>query len=219
MPKRVVKARKRRPDWGSLLDDGTHDVRRLDSVVRFSGIPVTFAETTAAHSYWVSFFSLLIHGFLRETGDLLDDLELAGVLQHAITHDLGECVTGDVVRTLKYATPEMKREVDRAEAKLMADLLPTRVLRTSKMATTTASVIVKAADFMSLWQFMRREAARGNMEIIPYYSRMVADLEAASKSVPPWIRGLYEVMASEARAVGADCFGKKASSSRWWRKI
>ncbi len=206
--------------WESLVSDGTHDVRRLDSVIRFSSIPVTFSESTAAHSFWVSLYSLMIWQTLECTGwkRLLPSLE--EVLRHAVTHDIGESVTGDVVRTLKYSSKEMKEAVDNSEKLLVATLLPHGVRRTVPASVSpSAKAIVKAADFLSLWQFMRREAARHNLEIIPYYERMLCDLRAAATASMPMLEGLYRKMVVEAQDVATDCFGRLADSPRWRRTI
>jgi len=226
-PAKLVKRRKadrRRPDvpgpdWASLLLDSTHDVRRLDSVVRFSSIPVTFSESTAAHSFWVTLYSLMIWQAVAERNpDSAPPLE--DVLRHAVTHDLGESVAGDVVRTLKYATPEMKREVDRAESILVSELLPKSVRQTIlRSPDKDVLSIVKAADFLSLWQFMRREAARKNLEIIPYFWRMVRDLQAKAKENDCLVGQLYHHMVLEAKSVGQDCFGDQLFADRWYREI
>lgn len=220
---RRTSVRKARPaktaDWASLLDSCTHDVRRLDSVIRFSSIPVTFSESTAAHSFWVTLYSLMIWQALSDARPgKMPPLE--DVLRHAVTHDLGESVAGDVVRTLKYATPEMKREVDRAEGLLVNELLP-KAVRATFLPSPSHDVlsIVKAADFLSLWQFMRREASRKNLEIMPYYVRMTKDLLAKEGEKDPLVGGLYRAMRSEADQVGADCFGKLYFSKRWHREI
>ncbi len=208
-----------RPDWDLLLHASTHDVRRLDSVIRFSSIPVTFSESTATHSFWVALYSLMIWQSLAESAPQ-EVPSLEEVLRHAVTHDLGESVGGDVVRTLKYSTPEMKREVDRAEDILVRKLLPGEVKRTVLLGPDDdVLAIVKAADFLSLWQFMRREAARNNFEIMPYYERMIKDLLAKEEEGDSLVGGLYRSMRMEADRVAVDCFGKLYLSKRWHREI
>lgn len=200
--KRLLKA-KAPPDWASLLSDSTHDVRRLSNVIRFSSIPVTYSESTAEHSFWVALYALMIYRELPSSGTSHEE---ASVLRHALTHDLSECVGGDVVRTLKYATKRMKRAVDHAEGILVRKLLPDRVASLAIEPSPVVQAVVKAADFMSLFHFMRREAARHNYEIIPFYWRMVRDIESATSSAVPALRPLYEEMARESRSLAEDCF-------------
>jgi len=225
-PKKPPTKRRRDPEpvhpilWTNLLTAGTHDARRLDSVVRFSSIPVTFSETTAAHSFWVSLYSLMVWQVLQSTPWRRIAPTLEEVLHHAVTHDVAESVTGDVVRTLKYSSPGMKKAVDEAETLLVSQLLPHEVKRAlPRNVSPEAKAIVKAADFLSLWQFMRREAARHNLEILPYYLRMIRDLREQSASVPAFLSGLYVEMVKEAQEVLRDCFGDLADNPRWARCV
>lgn len=206
--------------WRTLLGDTTTDIRRLDSVNRFSSIPVTYLESTAAHSYWVSLFALMIWQKMEEHGWKGGLPDLGEVLRYAISHDAGEGVTGDVIRPMKYATPEMKRAVDSAERMLSEKLFPANVKKAVIFSPSEATkAIVKAADWMSLWHFMRREAARHNFEIIPYYYRMVRDLAAARDSAIPELVNLYDVICSEADVIGHQCFREMAMDSRWNREM
>ncbi len=208
----------------------TGDVRRLSHVTRFSSIPVSVLETTAEHSFWVTLFSMMIHRHLGAP-----DEHVAEITTHAVLHDLAECVTGDVVRTFKYATPEIKQAVDDAELILTEKLLPPEVKSLYAWSeglapgenpqdySDYAKAVVKAADWMSLYHYMRREAARGNREIIPFYNRMTVELgKAGEKAYGTWtpeFSGLFKAMTSEANRVGRDCFGDSMVSPRWNREV
>lgn len=200
--------------WSDVLSAMTGNIQRLDRVTRYSSIPFSFPEATSTHSFWVAFYSALICAHLKEKSP-----PLADVLLYAITHDAAEAVTGDVVRLLKYSTPELKREVDRSEKILVNQMFP-QVLRSLMISPTKAvKAVVKAADFMSLFHYMRREAARMNLEIIPYYARMLSDLEVASKKAPKWLTKFYWEIMLEAKSIYRECFGKFAYSTRWVRKV
>lgn len=214
---RKAKTKQSKPkteSWSDVLSAMTGNIQRLDRVTRYSSVPFSFPEATSTHSFWVAFYSALICAHLKEKSP-----PLADVLLHALTHDAAEAVTGDVVRLLKYSTPELKKEIDRSEKILVNQMFP-RILR-SLMVTPTKSVkaVVKAADWMSLFHYMRREAARMNMEIIPYYARMLSDLEVATKKAPKWLTKFYWEIRLEATCVYRDCFGKLAYSTRWVRKV
>lgn len=172
----------RQSRWDDLLSAASGDIRRLDHVVRFSSIPVSFQETTSMHSYWVGIYSAMIHREAVPDDGLFRNL-LGPILLKALVHDLPECVTGDVVRVFKYSTPELKKEVDRAE-EILARELPDAVTGLMKPSMVEdrhrryVEAVVKCADFMSLSQFMIREAQRGNGQIRPFFSRMEKDLES-----------------------------------------
>ena len=165
-----------------MLEAASGDVRRLSHVVRYSSIPISVPENVAEHSYWVCLYSALIHQVLRPA-----DHELIGaLLLKATIHDLAECVTGDVVRTFKYSSTTLREEINKAEDNIIRNLPgPIQVLMNGvapKLAHGEGpyvEAVVKAADFMSLHQYMMREVRRGNREIIrPYYLRMEDDLRA-----------------------------------------
>ena len=201
-------------DWRDVLYATISDVQRLDRVIRYSSIPFSVPEATSTHSFWVTLYSALICTHLGDSSPPLSE-----VLLYAVTHDISEAVTGDVVRVLKYSTPEMKQQVDRSEKILIDKLFPTLLKKITIKPTKKTKIIVKAADFMSLFHFMRREAARMNLEIIPFYYRMLRDMKDESEKVPHWIAGLYREMMIEAEMVGQDCFGKHIGNSRWYREI
>jgi len=223
--------------WGGLIRASSGDVRRLSAVNRFSSIPVCAFENVAEHHYWVAVYGAMVHR------SMCSDLQLLGaVVLGAMVHDMYECVTGDVVRVFKYATPELKAEVDRAEG-ILADRLPAEVKdligisehqlvrgSPSSVSAQYVKAVIKAADFMSLFQYMRREAARGNFEVIPFYNRMVADLgEMAEKSPVVPVNAeveearfpvsLYEALHAEAVAVRSDCFHGLEEDPRWTRPV
>ena len=169
--------------WAEFLTEERSDVKRLDYVVRFSSIPSSHRETVSQHSFWVMFYSNLIHNRLCSGSSAqLDRIELL-LFRRAMTHDIGECVTGDVVRTFKYSDPDLKSAINKAETNLVVKCLPRSVIEIiNKSAECNESdsgyidAVVKAADFVSLYHFMNREHQRGNKEITPFMQRMVSDL-------------------------------------------
>lgn len=202
------------PDWNSVLDTCSGDARRLAYADRYTTIPVTFRENVAEHSYWVALYSLVIH---REMGQ--PEALTAPILAFALVHDLVECRSGDLVRTFKYLTPELKAAVSAAE-KLIEDSMPD-LLRKEFSALAAipdasdrayAKAVVKTADFVSLHQYMIREVSRGNTEIQPFFERMQADLRSAAgeleSSPEERVRqqaGLFRLMAD------TDCPGRRTA--------
>lgn len=218
-----------------MIGASTGDVRRLSAVWRYSSIPVAVRENVAEHSYWVAMYGAMIHRAMDP-----DVSTLGQIVLRSLVHDLGECVTGDVVRVFKYATPELKAEVDRAEAILAGRFHPALRDLVAFIESTGAhpgtpwdgyvKAVVKAADFLSLFQYMRREASRGNLEIIPFYNRMVVDfadmadtsgVSDASGGVKDarFPESFYEDLHAEAVAVRSDCFHGLEEDPRWTRPV
>jgi 5'-deoxynucleotidase YfbR-like HD superfamily hydrolase len=178
-------------DWKPLLEAASSDIRRLDYVTRYSSIPVTVPENDSTHMYWVSIYSMMVHRRLNGPKEL-DAL----IMQHALTHDALECLSGDIVRTFKYSSDEFRAAVNRAEQGLASSLpLEIRSLLNEVHLHITSfghthhwkgdyvKDVVKAADFMSLYQYMWREKKRGNSEIDPFFGRMIEDLTAMAKKL------------------------------------
>jgi 5'-deoxynucleotidase YfbR-like HD superfamily hydrolase len=205
----MIKPSSWEPDWSSLLNTIRGDVRRLDSTIRYNSIPVYQQESVATHSFWVSFYSLLVHKQLHpEQNSMLE----SSVLKHALLHDIGECLTGDVVRTFKYSSQKFKEAVDLAEYNMVERYMPIQikqVLNEIEMDSTSSigsyiKCVVKVADFISLYMFMNREWIRGNREILPFIDRMQKDLRLMgekTRASDEWfdkaVSSLYFSMADE----------------------
>ncbi len=198
--------------WSEFLNVIRADIRRLDSVIRYNSIPVIQQESVATHSFWVTLYSVLIHKEIYE-GDRSSQIE-ADVMKHALFHDIGECLTGDVVRTFKYSSKEFKNAVDLAEFNMIEKFMPKMIKmsldeihdRSNHPDGGYIKSVVKAADFVSLYMFMNREWIRGNKEISPFLERMVKDLRSmAIKSYESpelydnKLSSLYFAMSEEAR--------------------
>lgn len=137
-------------------------------------------ESVSTHSFWVCFYSMLIYDKLTPKDDKL----VAPILMNALMHDFVESRTGDFVRTFKYSSSVLKTEIDKAEEAEKAKF-PEEVQNLYSMGQAShlsdkdrilIHEIVKAADFLSLFSYMKRELIRGNGEVHPFYDIMVKDL-------------------------------------------
>jgi 5'-deoxynucleotidase YfbR-like HD superfamily hydrolase len=213
-------------DWRGLIDEASLDIRRLSSVWRYSSIPIVIQENVAEHLAWVAIYAVMIH----KHGPEKDDSYLAAILMKAITHDLGEALTGDVIRPLKYETEELRKEVNRAEerisCRLFGQLVKNLFIITDDLTDNTdreyVEAVVKAADFLSLFQFMRREASKSNLEILPFYDRMVRDIHEKAIICEEEVNGFkqrrfYQDLEGAARERRHAAFGLKAED--WKRDV
>lgn len=198
--------------WSPVINAVTGDLNRLSSVWRYNSIPTSCYENDIEHLGWVCIYSLMIHKNLRP-----DDIYTVGAIAtHAISHDITESVTGDIIRTFKYSSPKLKQAINEAEEALATQFpKPIRqILDLHEEQLKEAGLIhelqyvrtvVKMADFMSLWMFMGRELDRGNRQILPYHDLMIEDLKQMRKNFPlPGdgslpslsIRGFYAALAN-----------------------
>jgi 5'-deoxynucleotidase YfbR-like HD superfamily hydrolase len=187
-------------NWKEVVETASGDVRRLSHVVRFSSIPVSVPENVAEHSFYVALYAIIIHKTLRP-----NDVDIVGaIILGAILHDLAEAKTGDVVRTFKYSSDALKKEIDKAEHVIISQF-PALILDIYNLHKhiesddhAYVSSVIKAADFMSLHQYMVREIRRGNQEIYPFFLRMEADLESMA-AIQNDLSSLYEELLRTAR--------------------
>jgi 5'-deoxynucleotidase YfbR-like HD superfamily hydrolase len=167
--------------WAEFIET-TRECQRLDYVWRYSTIPISVPENVTSHSYWVTIYAAMIHQAL----DPQDTDTLAACLACALVHDIPEMKAGDFVRTFKYRSKALKQAIDKAEREILTEFGPSMraVVAAADSLVGAAKnpsyvrAVVKAADFMSLHNFMVREVSRGNTEIHPFFERMVADLRA-----------------------------------------
>lgn len=170
--------------WRETIEAASGDIRRLSYVVRYSSIPICVPENVSEHSFWVTLYSILIHQRLRPK-----DLQSIGALAvKSVTHDAVECVTGDILRTFKYSSPMLHKAIEEAESKILTDF-PESILKVYEALAQLGKdneayirAVVKAADFMSLHQYMTREILRGNREILRFYGRMEDDLRSMKET-------------------------------------
>lgn len=179
--------------WQSFLDDITGDINRLSDVWRYSSIPVVSKENDVEHLGWVCIYSLIIHSILRP-----NDTHIVGsIATHAISHDITESITGDIVRTFKYSDPQLCKAIKKGEEKAVSEFPQTvqwllNVHKTLIQAQGSiqyeeelhyVETVVKMGDFLSLWRFMRREILRNNKEITPFVNKMIIDLNKMKNNV------------------------------------
>jgi 5'-deoxynucleotidase YfbR-like HD superfamily hydrolase len=166
--------------WEEFIETA-RECQRMDYVWRFGTIPISVPENVSTHSYWVATYSAMIHQSMAPD----DVVTLAACVMKAIVHDTQEKESGDFVRTFKYRTKALKREIDEAEKQIVEEFGPSmKALHVASESLTEkcgngayVNAVVKAADFMSLHNFMVREIMRGNREIVPFFKRMVSDLD------------------------------------------
>jgi putative hydrolase of HD superfamily len=84
----------------------------MHHIQRYSSLPVLKPENVAAHSWQVAFISMLIGWDLIHRGG---DVQMGDLLEKALCHDLSEAMSGDIIRSYAYSSPQMteaKREAD-----------------------------------------------------------------------------------------------------------
>lgn len=140
-------------------------ITRLSHVFRYSAQPVIARESVAEHSFWTAMIGVTLSYEIGKP-------EIAGsVALQSVVHDIEECMTGDLVRDMKYANPDFRKQIKEVEEKfvdnLLVDMGTTGKLLKSVWArakdNTWAGRIVQVSDALSVISFCTREYELGNL--------------------------------------------------------
>lgn len=139
---------------------------RLKDTWRYSAQPVIARENVAEHSFWTAIISAVIA------------MEIAPNLAKEVTfralfHDIEECMTGDLVRDMKYASPEIRAAILKVETKFVDNLISNmgrvgvqiRDVWSNAKDDTLAGRIVSIADALSVISYCTKEQELGNTNL------------------------------------------------------
>ncbi len=141
-------------------------IGRLKHTFRYSAQPVISRENVAEHSFWTAMIGITI------AYEILDIIAPKVALK-AIVHDIEECMTGDLVRDMKYANPDTREAIAKVEKEFIGRLLAPmgnpggRILQewTDSKDNTLAGQIVKLSDTLSVVQYCTKEMELGNTNL------------------------------------------------------
>lgn len=149
----------------------TGKLTRLRHTIRFSAIPVLYKENVAEHGYWTAVIAMAIVADLHSQSDTKIHRQLMGeVAMKSLWHDVEESMTGDVVRDLKYATPEIREAIRKVEERFadvifnpMGDAgIDLRSFWHFAKDDTTSGHIVALADLLCVISYCDHDMQLGN---------------------------------------------------------
>lgn len=162
-------------------------IGRLKDTYRYSAQPVISRENVAEHSFWTAMIGVTICLQL----DPMDTDMPARVALKALLHDIEECMTGDLVRDMKYASDELRDAIKKVEQDFLRNLLDPlddvgksmyEIWENSKDQTYSGQ-IVALADALSVISYCTKEWELGNsnlMEIRDACTRLIVNKFYAS---------------------------------------
>jgi 5'-deoxynucleotidase YfbR-like HD superfamily hydrolase len=159
----------------NLFDIMTGEISRMSSVNRYSSYPAVRRENVAEHSFWVTFISYVIALELIEQGERVSVLH---VLRQALTHDISEAISGDVIRSYKHGSDEIRVAMQRADHENTFAMVRNRAFgatakevfdawQYAKAETTLEGQIVAFADMAAVAFYIREEHRVGNRALLP----------------------------------------------------
>lgn len=138
---------------------------RLRDTYRYSAQPVINRENVAEHSFWTAIISSVVAMSIG-----LEQEHVWEVSYKSIIHDIEECMTGDLVRDMKYADPSFRDAVLEIEQRFLGSLLePLGTLGiyiyddwTKSKDSTLSGRIVSLSDALSVISYCHKEKELGN---------------------------------------------------------
>ena len=145
----------------------TGEIQRMSSIERYSSYPVIRRENVAEHSWYVTFYALLI---ARDLYSELCPVDIKDVMIRALVHDIDESLLGDVVITTKSTVPGLQEALENAAMErigglsesLLGDSFLSDKWKGVKDNTTLEGCIVQTADTLSVLSYIYQEYRFGN---------------------------------------------------------
>lgn len=135
--------------------DHVADVLNAGRVRRFHTVPSHPHQTVAEHSWGVAMILLFIYPGAS-----------ASMLLVALTHDVGERVSGDAPGHAKWSNPDFARMIEAIEQRELERLnIPHPALPGSELTRVQVSAL-KCADLLDLLLFCRRFSYDREMRVI-----------------------------------------------------
>ena len=167
--------------------------RSLAHVVRFNSSPQHFPESVAEHSFFTTYFTVLILFFLKEAGEVVDE---AKAMKIALVHDMEEAMSGDILTPFKHYNNEILeaiRKVNRDTIPLVFKNLPDNLSKElislwleDAEQSSKEGQIVKLADKISLISKCYEEVKVGNEFFKEIYDSQLIKLREVE--YPWWLK-------------------------------
>lgn len=165
------------------------ELRTASIIPRWSVVWTLNRDTVANHSYYVAVYAHQIARLIQWDG------HMARLLFMALTHDLDETVTGDIVSPVKKAIVDIDRYRDYvgpAMHRRMPDIW-SQVIRNMDKDNEMAA-IVNVADRLDAVLFLTVERRMGNLHIIDRCNNILQHFNEAWYKLPAPRAKLEELM-------------------------
>lgn len=168
---------------------------QCDSIKRYSRDKISNPESVLTHVGWCSLFCTVVGNYIESLNELTINYGL--LLKRAILHDIDECGTGDVPRTTKYSTREVREQlavVEKKFIKLIEDQLGLErnsiyePWSSAKNDSTIEGVLMKYADLMSVVYKIWDEIIISNNYGFSRVAIEVYDVLTNTNLKPDWLK-------------------------------
>lgn len=194
-------------------------IAQADAISRYSRDKTTVRETVLQHTGWVATWVLLAAESLQQATTYCE-IDYGKLLRRAVAHDLDEIGTGDIPRTTKYASPEVRNALAELEA-----MVPDWIERSLRLQpgtictdwndakdTSREGLLIKFADLAAVvykcWDEILRHSnfafARVAQEIEGYLTTMDLGSKLGLSSLEQlWFANLHRSLMELVQAINA----------------
>lgn len=160
------------------------EAQRLSFVDRFSTTKVLRKENVAEHTFYVTFYSMVIIEWLDAKGFQFQPCDRYDTMVRALMHDVEECRSGDFPRPFKYSNQALKELLDKASIEATRQTIGSFLGRANWTSVdqlifdrlfnlwqkskdeSYSGRIVKFADFLSVLAYVCDEVRSGNKKTL-----------------------------------------------------
>jgi 5'-deoxynucleotidase YfbR-like HD superfamily hydrolase len=166
-------------------------IRGMSHIRRYSSFPVIRPENVAEHSFYAAYTALQIGRDCKSRGFYVD---LGRLSIRALSHDIEESMTGDVLRLFKYSSTNLKHEMDEATKPLMTDFATQLFIgddasienfyddwANAKDPATLEGQIVKLVDYLCCQAYIVEEYHSGNRALVGELRNVRAQVSTFAK--------------------------------------
>lgn len=149
------------------------DSRRLSHIRRYASVPVNQSENVAEHSFYVSYYCMLIAKDLVKRGIVRsEEIDWEFLMTATIIHDIDEALTGDVLRAVKRHNNELHNMWGKMCQSVVGELSHKVGIDFrfewdhDKDMDMVEGWIITLADFLSVISYATSELELGNLNMI-----------------------------------------------------
>lgn len=182
-------------------------LRTLSHTPRYATHPLHHPQSVADHSFYVAYYCMCIWNIFQKRKLDLDAMGagIADLLTQALSHDVEERVSGDIVHNFKNTNPELHEKIDSVARHMsrqlfMYEMYPEMNVYSSDFANRepynygegVSAEILRLADIMDVAAKLLEEAEMGNQhatsllirQFVPEISKL-AELKFSVEKVTP----------------------------------
>ena len=142
--------------------------RRLSNIERFNNTPRIHKESVAEHSYFVSFYVMVL-------SEMIPDIDVEKSIKLALLHDIEEIISGDLPHTVKLKYPEFNDTLEKMNLLIVKEIFNDNkyidLWKEVRLLNTKESKLVHLADMISVLLYTRDEIKMGNEFMEEIYNK------------------------------------------------